>query len=113
MMGCEMLNVPERITENKVKRKIIHRDGREDIRELYWFDDSKVSDVSVNFPKFEEPFRYYDCIIDGRVGNAHAQLCSAVRMKNVVELIYKNNSFKELLNDSAPIEKKLYEKGEE
>lgn len=106
----EMLNVPDRLTDYKVERNIIHKDGREERRFLYWFDE-KIPDVSVEFPKFEPAFRYHGCIIDGFIGNAPVQVCTAQKMKEVIELIYKNNNFGELLDNNLPIDEKLYKGG--
>ena len=103
----EMLDTPNRLTDYKVEKTIIHKDGSEEKRFLYWFDD-KIPDVSVYFPKFEEPFRYYGCIENGNIGNAKAELCSARKMYEVIERIYKNNCFGELLDNDLPIDKKLY-----
>ena len=103
----EILNTPDRLTRYKVEKKIVHIDGMEEKRFLYWFDN-KIPDVSVYFPKFEEPFRYYNCIEYGQIGHAEVQLCSARKMYAVVEKIYKNNSFGELLDNKLPIDKKLY-----
>lgn len=103
----EMLKTPDRLTDYKVEKTIIHKDGKEEKRHLYWFDE-KLSDVSEKFPKFEKPFRYYGCITDGVLGNAKVQLCSAVKIKEVIELIYKNNNYGELLDDDNPIQEKLY-----
>lgn len=104
----EMLNVPGRLTTEKTERSIILEDGRSIKRYLYWYDNSKIDDVSVNFNKFEEPFRYHGCITDGIIGNAKVQLCDMNKMKETVELIYNNNSFGELLDNNIPIDKKLY-----
>ena len=103
----ECLNTPDRLTDYKVERKIIHKDGTEETRRLYWFD-GKIPDVSVYFPKFEAPFRHYGCIEDGYIGNAKVQMCSARKMYAVIERIYKNNSFGELLDNDMPVDKKLY-----
>ena len=103
----EMLDTPNRLTDYKVEKTIIHKDGSEEKRFLYWFDD-KIPDVSVYFPKFEEPFRHYGCIENGNIGNAKAELCSARKMYEVSERIYKNNCFGELLDNDLPIDKKLY-----
>lgn len=103
----EMLSVPARLTDYKVEKRIIHKDGTEEKRYLYWFDD-KIPDVSVYFPKFEAPFRHHGCIFDGKIGNAKVQLCSARKMYAVIEEIYKNNRFGELLSDDAPIDEKLF-----
>jgi len=107
----EMLDVPDRLTDYMVERTIIHKDGIEVKRHLHWFD-SKIPDVSVYFPKFEAPFRFYDCIEDGYIGNAKVQLCSTRKMKEVIELIYKNNNFGELLDNDLPISEELYKNGE-
>ena len=103
----EMLNVPDRLTDYKVERTIIHKDGREEKKYLYWFDN-KIDDVSVFFPKFEKPFRYFGCIEDGVIGNAPVQLCNARKMKETLELIYKNNNYGELLADDIPVKESLY-----
>ena len=103
----EMLGVPRRLTDYKVEKTIIHKDGTEEKRHLYWFDDI-IADVSVFFPKFEAPFRHYGCISDGFIGEAKAQFCNARKMYAVMEKIYKNNKFGELLSNDEPIDERLY-----
>ena len=103
----EMLEVPDRLTDFKVEKTIIHEDGTEEKRYLYWFD-SKIPDVSIYFTKFEAPFRYHGCIEDGYIGNAKVQICSAKKMYRVIEEIYKKNNFGELLDNDLPIDEKLY-----
>ena len=104
----EMLCVPARLTEDKHCFDIIYPDGRVEARELYWFDESEIPDVSVNFGKFEPAFRHFGAIVDGKLGNAKVQLCSAVKMKNAMEHIYKKAGGRELLSDNAPLEENLY-----
>lgn len=106
----EMLDVPNRLTDYKVEKTIINKNGTEEKRHLYWFGGT-IRDVSVNFPKFEVPFRYFGCITDARLGNAAVQVCTAGKMKEVIELIYKNNNFGELLDNNLPIDEKLYKGG--
>ena len=106
----EMLDVPDRLTDYKVEKTIIHKDGTEEKRHLYWFDE-KISDVSVYFPKFEAPFRHFGAITDARLGNAALQVCNARKMKEIIELIYKNNNYSELLDNDLPIDEKLYKGG--
>ncbi len=103
----EMLKYP-RYMKDKVSAKVIHKNGAEEVRSLYWFDTSKIIDVSQNFGKFEEAFKYHNCIQYGTLGNARVQLCKAKNMKNVIDLIYKNANGKELLADNTPLEEKLY-----
>lgn len=104
----EMLSVKNRLTTEKVTRKIIHRTGREEVRSLYWFDEDLIPDVSLFFPKFEPAFRFHNCITDGRIGNAIAQKVDAARMRSVIENIYKCANHKELLDNDLPLDKALY-----
>lgn len=104
----EMMSVKGRLTEDKIETTIIHKDGREEKRMLYWFDESKIPDVSVFFDKFEPAFRHYGCIIDGKLGNADVQLCNARKMKEVMDIIYKRANGKELLSDNTPLDEVLY-----
>lgn len=104
----EMMNVPGRLTDNKVEAIIIHKNGNEEKRLLHWFDESAIPDVSENFGKLEAAFRYHRCIQDGVLGNANMQLCEAVKMKNVMELIYENSGRKELFSDKSPLDESLY-----
>ena len=104
----EMMKVPHRLTSHKVKKYNVHPDGRREERELFWFDESSIPDVSVYFTKFEPAFRYHGAIRDGRVGNAPVQLCHAPKMKEVLEIIYNRNNFGELLDSLSPLDEKLY-----
>ncbi len=104
----EMLSVKNRLTSEKVQRTIIHRDGRKETRRLYWFDEETIPDVSVYFPKLEPVFRYYDCILDGFLGNAPAQLCKTAEMKIAMENLYNRAGGKELLDNDFPIPDALY-----
>ncbi len=107
----EMLEVPERLTKEKVKRTIIHKDGTAETRYLNWFYTEKIPDVSENFGKLEAAFDYHGCITYSVLGNAKMQFCSARKMKTVFETVYKNNNRQEFLADSSPLDKKLYTNG--
>ncbi len=104
----EMLGVDRRFTKDKIDALIIYPNAEEEKRYLYWFDESHTGDVSKNFGKFEAPFRYFNCICDGMIGNAKAQLCSTRKIKDVIEKIYKNAGDRELLADDLPIDEALY-----
>ncbi len=104
----EMLGVPERLTEEKAEKCIIHKDGTTEKRYIHWFYDEKIPDVSLNFDKYEPAFRKHGCIIDGLIGSAKVQLCSASKMKSVIEIIRKNSGGRELLADKTPLDAKLY-----
>ena len=103
----EMIGKPNRKAETLTETTIIHKDGKEEKRLIYWINKPEVSS---QFGKFEPVFRYYDCIIDGHIGSAAVQLCSAKKMKDAVELVYKNNEWQELLDNDCPIDEKLYKK---
>lgn len=104
----EILSVKNRLTKEKVVRFIVHHDGREEVRKLYWFDEDTIPDVSVFFPKLEPAFRYHGCILDGRIGNADVQLVNANKMKRTMEGIYKNVGGTEIMADSTPLPKSVY-----
>jgi len=104
----EMLSVKNRLTDDKVEKRIILKDGSIQKRFLHWFDTRQIRDVSKFFGKFEPAFRHHECIVDGFVGNAPSQMCDAVKMKNVIELIYKNSGGKELLSDDTKLDESLY-----
>lgn len=106
----EMLGIPNRLTDEKVTATIIHKNGRKETRHLRWFDPI-IPDVSVNFGKLEEAFRYHGCIADGKIGNANVQICSARKVKSVMELIYKNANGEEILADKNPLDERLYKTG--
>ncbi len=104
----EMLDIPNRLTDEGIYASVIDENGIETKRHLRWFD-SVIDDVSVNFGKFETPFRYFNAILDGVLGNANMQFCSSVKIKEVLTLIYKNSEGEELLADNNPLDKNLYE----
>lgn len=104
----EMLGVPNRLTPQKQDFAIIHKNGKRENRKLYWFDDSEIGDVSERFGKFEEAFKRHNAITYSKLGNAKIQLCSAQKIKEVIELIYNRNGFSELLADAQPLDEKLY-----
>ncbi len=104
----EIMKVPGRLTDERIKAEIVYKDGLREKRLLYWFDESEIPDVSLNFGKFEEAFEYHGCIQRGKLGNAKTQLCNAAKMKNVMQLIYKNAGGSELLADNLPLDGRLY-----
>ena len=104
----EMLKVPERYTKHKVEKGILHKDGTYESRPLYWFDDSKIPDVSENFVKLEKAFRYHGAITDYTLGNAKIQLCDCVKLKEILTLIYQRNDGRELLADKSELDERLY-----
>jgi aminoglycoside 3-N-acetyltransferase len=104
----EILQIKNRISDRYEKTKIIHPDGREEIRDIKVFLEDGVPDASNFFGKFEKAFRHHGCIEDGVFGRAKVQLCNAIKIKEVIELIYSRNDGSELLGDFSPLEERLY-----
>lgn len=104
----EILHVPNRFLDTFEERIIIHKDGSQETKLIHPFKEDEIPDVSCNFGKYEPAFRHHGCIIDGQIGNAHTQLCSAQKMMEVVELIRKNSKGEELLADKQPLDTQLY-----
>ena len=104
----EMLQVPNRLAKDAKTATIRHKNGEIEMRSMHPHDAVGIGDVSQRYPKYEPAFRYHGCITDGYIGNAPPQLCSARKMKEVMELIYKRSNGTELLADDAPIAGKLY-----
>ena len=110
----EMLGVPGRMTQEKVARYIIDKDGNKHTRYIHWFDVSKIEDPSLYFGKYEPAFRYHGAILDGMLGNAPVQLCSARKMYEVMALVRRRTNGSELLSDYTPLPTDSYkpQKGE-
>ena len=106
----EMLSVPNRIAGEAFRASVKHRDGYIEYKDVYPHKAIGIGDVSARYPKYENAFRYHGAITDGFIGNAKTQLCSAVRMKEVMELINDKSGGKELFFDDSPIDE-VYFKG--
>ena len=83
----EMLGASNRITDEPREVKVRRASGEVVTRMLHTHHTDYTSDISLRFPKYETAFRYHGAITDGFIGNAPAQLCDAVIMKETVELI--------------------------
>ena len=104
----EMLNAPNRM-ENKPNKTVTKMPSGELIeRDILEFKTDYIDDVSLRFVKYETPFRYHGCIVDGFIGNAPTQLCDAKKMKETIELIYKNSDGIDILEGEKPIPQKYY-----
>lgn len=104
----EMLGVENRTATQKITLKIRHKDGQTEEKALYPLLAKGIDDVSEQFGNYEPAFRKHRCIADGKLGNADVQLCSARKMKEVMELIYRRSSHAELLADKTPISEDFY-----
>lgn len=103
----EMVNYEGRMTGVKKEGTVIYKDGSTNTRCFAWYGPDGY-DVSKHFDKFEPAFRHYNCVVDGKIGDADVQLCSARGMKEVLEIIYKRADGRELLVDETPLEESLY-----
>ena len=104
----EILRLPNRINQ-QLRHTCIRRENGELVhRDIQLYLTDYVRDISWRFPKYETPFRYHRCITDGFVGSAPAQLCDARKMKETVELIWKNSGGEDPLRDELPIPQKWY-----
>lgn len=106
--GEELLGVENRTAKQPITLKIRHKDGTVGERSLYPFFSEGIYDVSEQFGNYEPAFRKHGCIIDGKLGNAHVQLCSTRKIKEVMELIYRCSNHVELLADKTPISEDFY-----
>ena len=104
----EILNVPDRMSDTPMMTTVRRRNGEVVERPLRLFDCSTTDDISERFPKYDTAFRYHRAVTDGWLGNAPVQLCNAVKMKEVVELIHARSEGKDPLGNERPIPPKWF-----
>ena len=92
---------PSHVTVRRESGDIVHR-------WVKMFHADFIPTIALRYPKFELPFRYHGCITDGFIGNAPAQLCSAKKMKETMELIYKNSNGEDPLREEESFAPILY-----
>ena len=104
----EILGTKNRMADKPTTVTIRRKSGEIVKRELILYHNDFTDDISCRFNKFETAFRYHKCIVDGFLGNAPTQLCDAKKMKETLELIYKNSDGVDPLFDEKPIPQKWY-----
>lgn len=104
----EMLNIPNRMEEKPISVAVRRKDGQIIPSQMRLFYTDYTEDISYRFPKYETAFRYHRCITDGFLGNAPVQLCSTRKMKETIELIYKNCGTADPLADEEQIPPQWY-----
>ena len=104
----ERLGVPDRLTAEKHLVKLKRKNGEIVEREMRLHYTSYHPDICYRFQKYDLPFRYYGAITDGFFGSAPVQACSAVIMKEVMELIWTRNGEKDPLLSDDPFSPTLY-----
>lgn len=103
----EQLGIPNRCTKEFYNTVLIDSLGSV-IHKPMHFIFEKLGDISYYFGKLEPAFRYNDCIVDGKIGDAKVQLCSAKKIRQVLELIHKNSNGQEFLLDNQPLPMEWY-----
>jgi len=105
---AEILELPNRMEKEYYKVGVIGSDGARTDRDFKLFCADFSDDVSHRFEKYDMAFRYHGCIKDGSVGNAPTQLCDAHKMKETVELIFRNSDGVDPLATEEPIPPRWY-----
>jgi aminoglycoside 3-N-acetyltransferase len=105
---AEILNLKNRMTSDTIRTVILKEDGDRVERDILFYHTDYTDDISLRFTKYETAFRYHRCITDGFIGNAPTQLCDAEKMKDTVELIYKNSNGADPLSNEAAIPQRWY-----
>ncbi len=105
---AEILNLPNRMASDYSQVKIKRKNGEIIDRKIKFYHNDYTDDLSCRFVKYETAFRYHHAITDGFIGNAPTQLCDARKMKETVELIFKNSDGADPLIDEKPIPQKWY-----
>lgn len=103
----EMLGTPNRMDDKAIETAVRYADGRIVKRPFRLFLTDYTEDISDRFVKFDIPFRYHRCGGDGFLGNAPAQLLSARKMKEVMEMIYRRSPADPLKTEN-PIEPQYF-----
>ncbi len=104
----EMLGVPNRLSKEPKEITILFKNG-DFVRDYMHVHESEgFSHVSEHFKKFEPAFRYHGCIVDGKIGNAPAQLCNAKLMHAVMTMIRDRSERIELCADDTPLDEAWY-----
>ena len=103
----EMMDVPNRLSEVR-ERRVRYADGHVEVRRHQGHRSEGIRDVSAHFPKYEPAFRHHGCIVDGFVGNAPTQLCSARGMRDVMRMIRARSGGIELMADDQPLDQAYY-----
>jgi hypothetical protein len=104
----EMMNVPNRLSEDWKATKIRLKSGDVIERPIHCHHAVGIKDVSAHYPKYEPAFRHHGAIVDGTFGNAKTQLCSTEKMAWTMRLIRQRSHGAELMADDAPLAKELY-----
>ncbi len=104
----EIVRMPNRLSKEGLNFTVKRKSGELVKCKMKLMDTDYTPDISWRFHQYETAFRYHGAITDGLLGNAPVQACSAVIMKETVELILKNNQGKDPLENELPIPPSMY-----
>ncbi len=105
----EMLNIPNRFAEQTKEVKVRLNNGEVLTRQMYThYAEGIGTSISGKFPKFAPAFEYTGATKEGKIGNATATLCSAVKIKETLETIYNRTNGIEILDDAIEIKEEYY-----
>ena len=102
----EMVGIPGRITDDRVERVFIDREGNEIKRMMHAHVSWAMRHIDYN--KLEAAFRYHDGVTDGMVGDAKTMLGNAKIIKDTLEMMYERNGKVDFVTDGKPLDEKLY-----
>lgn len=105
---AEILKLENRMDTKAIPVTVKRASGEVIERNITLFNESFIGDASLRFTKYELAFRYRGNTVDGLVGNAPAELCSARGMLETIKLIFERSEGKDPLSDEKPINPKLF-----
>ncbi|MBO5316296.1 MAG: AAC(3) family N-acetyltransferase [Clostridia bacterium] len=95
----EILGTEGRMEKEPLSLKVRRKNGEIIPRIIYMYDETN-GDISRRFDKFSTAFSYHGATVYGRIGDAPSILCDAVKIKEVMELIYKRAAGEDILADN-------------
>lgn len=101
----EMLGVPNRMGGNPYAVTVKRKTGEVISHDMTLYHADFSPDVSLRFVNFDVAFRYLGCVKDGFLGDAPAQLCSAVGMYDAVKMIYERGENDPLATENSVLPK--------
>ena len=101
----EMLSIPNRMGGEPYDVSVKRPSGEVLHRRLTLYHADFSPDVSLRFVNFDVAFRYLGCLKDGFLGDAPAQLCSAVGMYDAVKHIYEQCESDPLATENSVLPK--------
>ena len=87
----ERLNIPNRLSTETFTVTVTDRDGKSiQSPPFHWHKADGTNDVSMQYPNYEKAFEYHNAIVYSKLGGAIVRCCDAVKITDVVRLLWKN-----------------------